>query len=48
MLNLGAQISNQHLKVLTQLSVTELTLGYVVYAVVFLALAVYSFKKRSV
>ncbi|WP_334351573.1 ABC transporter permease [Companilactobacillus sp. HBUAS56257] len=48
MMNLGAQIQTNSYHQLTHLTMTQISVGYVVYVLVFLCLAVYSFRKKSV
>lgn len=48
MMNLGSQLQDNRLHKLTQLSLPELSIGYSLYIVLFLALALYSFRKRNV
>jgi len=48
MMNLGAQLQNHNLHKMTQLSLPVLSIGYTFYILLFLGLALYSFRKRNV
>lgn len=48
MMNLGDQLQNHHLQSLTRLSITELSIGYTVYILLFVSLAFLSFRKREI
>ncbi|HIY93991.1 ABC transporter permease [Companilactobacillus sp. HBUAS56275] len=48
MMNLGEQIQSHSLHQMTQLSMTQISIGYVIYVSLFIILAVYSFCKKSV
>lgn len=47
MLNLGEQIGNQQLSRMTQLTLGQITVGYVVYIGCFLLAGLFIFKKRN-
>lgn len=48
MMNFGEQLQNSDFHKLTQLSLPQISIGYVVYVVLFIGLAVYSFCKKAV
>ncbi|GAB5055968.1 hypothetical protein COSHB9_03550 [Companilactobacillus alimentarius] len=48
MMNLGEQIQNHDLHQLTQLSLTQISVGYILYMSIFIILAIYSFCKKSI
>ncbi|AXX64498.1 ABC transporter permease [Bombilactobacillus bombi] len=47
MMNLGAQLDNNHLERLTHLNLSTLTSGYLLYMIIFLLLGVVIFRKRN-
>ena len=48
MMNLGEQIQSHGFHQMTQLSLTQISIGYAIYIAIFIILAIYSFCKKSV
>lgn len=48
MMNLGQQIQSHSFHQLTQLSLPQISIGYIIYISIFIILTIYSFRKKSV